>query len=310
MVTNGNVFLFLVACLIAVFSAPGCAPQSAERDHGTLAVLTSISIVEDLVREVGGEKVEVTNLIPAGVDPHTYKPVASDLNKIEGAKVVVFIGRSLEGRLGEVLAGLDSSKVTTLPLAGVDDEDTPFDIVEDRSDPHIWMDPAVWANAADSVAKELAAADPENASYYEENAKRYRKRLSELTRESAIALEKIPSSRRVLITPHDSFRYFGQRFNIRTEGLQGLSTATEASAARVKELSDLIAERKIPAVFYESTQPTNTMDALAKAARAKGIEVKVAGPLYTDSLGPADSGATTYLDMFRKNVQTIVQALQ
>lgn len=310
MVTNGNVFLFLVAFLVAVFSAPGCAQKGTDHDQSTLAVLTSISIVEDLVREVGGEKVEVTNLIPAGVDPHTYKTVASDLNKIEGAQIVIFIGRGLEGRLGEVLAGLNPSKVTTLALAGVDDEDTPFDIVEDRSDPHIWMDPAIWANAADSVAKVLATADPDNAAYYEDNAKRYRNQLNELTRESAIALEKIPSSRRVLITPHDSFRYFGQRFNIRTEGLQGISTATEASAARVRELSDLIAERAIPAVFFESTQPMNTMDALAKAARAKGVDVKVAGPLYTDSLGPADSGATTYLDLFRQNVQTIVQALQ
>lgn len=310
MVTNGNVLLLLVACLITVFSAPGCAPRVEESDHGPLEVLTSISIVEDLVREVGGEKVRITNLIPAGIDPHTYKPVASDLNKIEGAQIVIFIGRGLEGRLGEVLSGLDPLKVTSLPLAGVEDEDTPFDIVEDRSDPHIWMDPATWANAADSVAKVLADADPGNAKFYEENAKRYRTQLNELTRESATALEKIPTIRRILITPHDSFRYFGQRFNIRTEGLQGISTATEASAARVKELSDLIAERTIPAVFFESTQPKNTMDALANAARAKGVEVQVAGPLYTDSLGPADSGATTYLDMFRKNVQTIVQALQ
>lgn len=310
MVTKRYFLLFLVACLVAVISAPGCAPQVAERDQGTLKVLTSTSIVEDLVREIGGKRVSVTNLIPAGVDPHTYKPVASDLNKIENAQLVVFIGRGLEGRLGEVLAGLDPSKVTTLPLAGVDDQDTPLDTAEGGSDPHIWMDPNLWASAAESVAKALSTADPDNAAYYNENAERYRTQLSELVRESAAELEKIPSTRRVLITPHDAFGFFGQRFNIRTEGLQGLSTATEASAARVRVLADLIAEREIPAIFYETIQPANTMDALAKAARAKGVEVKVAGPLYTDSLGPAGSGAATYLEMFRKNVQTIVQALQ
>jgi manganese/zinc/iron transport system substrate-binding protein len=165
-------------------------------------------------------------------------------------------------------------------------------------------------NAANKLTKGLSEADPEHTSFYEANLSEYLKELNELDSYVRKRVQEVPEGQRVLVTAHDAFRYFGTAYGFEVKGLQGISTETEAGTSDVRKLADFITERKIKAIFVESSVPPKTIEALQAAVKATGFKVSIGGELYSDSLGGENSGAETYILTFKANIDTIVDALK
>ena len=303
----------LALLVIAVLWA-GCAPAPAPSPLAGRAVRVTATtgMIADLVRNVGGERVEVAGLMGPGVDPHLYKPSASDVQKLEGADIIFYNGLELEGRMTDVFVKIArGGKPTIAVTEDIDPEllREPIEF-EGKYDPHIWFDVTLWQRAARTVARELAALDPGSKAVYERNADAYVRQLEELHRYVQRQIATIPASSRVLVTAHDAFGYFGRQYGMEVRGLQGTSTATEAGARDVRTLAQFLCARRIKAIFVESSVPHSTIRAVQEAARARGCAVTIGGELFSDAMGSEGTPEGTYLGMVRHNVDTIVRALR
>ncbi len=303
-----HIFIFLMTTL---FLLAGCqtadAPVSSE---GKLRVVTTIGQIADLAREIGGDHVEVIGLMGPGTDPHLYVATASDVDKLQAADLILYNGLFLEAQMEDILEQIGERKPAYPVTRDIDRARLlASPIYEDEFDPHIWFDVTLWQEAAVLVRDTLIEMDPENAAAYQANGERYLDELAQLHQEVLTQVARLPAEQRVLITAHDAFNYFGRAYGFEVRGLQGISTASEASTADVQELADFIAERQIPAIFVESSVPVRTIEAVQAAVRNRGFEVQIGGQLFSDAMGPAGTPEGTYLGMVRYNIQTIVTAL-
>ena len=276
-----------------------------------IRVVATTSIVADLARQIGGSRVEVEALMGPGVDPHLYQASEGDVQRMSSADLVLYNGLHLEGRMGEIFEGMQKMGRRTLAVAEALPNDSLIHSAQFASshDPHVWNSPALWAAAAAAVAEMLSAIDPAHAADYQARLAAYRAELEGLDRWVRGQIARIPPSARVLVTAHDAFGYLGRTYGLEVEGLQGLSTAAEAGTADVQRLAELIATRRIPALFVESSVSPRSIEAVQAAVRARGFSVEIGGSLYSDALGGPASGADTYTGMMRANVQTIADAL-
>jgi manganese/zinc/iron transport system substrate-binding protein len=303
-----------VTWVLALLVLSGCAGREADR--GALAerqvrVVATTSIVADLVREVGGDRVEVTGLMGPGVDPHLYRASEGDVRRMAGADIVFYNGLHLEGRLGELFERMAGRGIPTVAVAegiAVSRLLRPAEF-EGAFDPHVWMDVGLWREAAATVGQALAALDPLHGEEYATGAARYDERLSALDGYVRERVATLPPPARVLVTAHDAFNYFGRAYGFEVRGLQGISTVAEAGTADVQELARFVAERRIPALFVESSVSPRSIEAVRAAVRARGFGVSLGGELYSDALGGRGTGAETYEGMIRHNVDTIVAGL-
>lgn len=308
--------VFLIAFLLVFLTLTallnGCKQQIQEKSPGKLSVVATTTMLRDLVSVIGGDKADVKGLMGPGVDPHLYKASAGDVAKMQGADIVVYNGLHLEGRMGEVFASLkDKNKKVICIEDGLEKNSLLTDENDPKlPDPHIWFDVMLWKEAAGHVTAKLSEIDPQNAPVYTANFKKYSADLDELNRYIVKRVEELPESQRVLITAHDAFRYFGKAYNVKVMGLQGISTDAEAGTADVSRLADFIAERRIKAVFPETSVPAKSIEALQAAVKARGFAVNIGGELYSDSLGDAKSGADTYILTVKANADTIINALK
>lgn len=301
--------LAITAILLGSCRSPSGHAED-DRSARQLNAVTTIGMITDIVAIVGGERVNVTGLMGPGVDPHLYKASEGDVRTLERADVIFYNGLHLEAQLGQVLERM-GRRVRTVAVTDAISRElllTPAGF-EGSYDPHVWFDVSLWTFAVEQVRETLAELDPAHAAEYEARAAVYLAELAELdayVREQAM---RVPAERRVLITAHDAFNYFGRAYGFEVRGLQGVSTATEAGAADVRELAEFIAERRIPAIFIESSVPPRTIEALQEAVRARGFEVRIGGELFSDALGDAGTPEGTYVGMIRHNIDTIVTAL-
>lgn len=301
---------------IALLGLAACGPAGSSSPAGDVAdrkvrVVATTSMLADLVREVGGDRVEVEGLMGPGVDPHLYRPRESDVARLVGADVVFYNGLELEGKMGEVLEQVEGRGIVAEPVAEAVPEEAllrPPEF-EGAFDPHVWMDVALWKRVSTAVADALVALDPTHAETYVSNAEAYQARLDALDGYVRQRVAEVPEGQRVLVTAHDAFNYFGRAYGFEVRGLQGLSTATEAGTADVRGLAEFVAERRIPALFVESSVSPRSIEAVREAVRARGFRVQIGGNLFSDALGDPGSGAGTYEGMVRHNVDTIVEAL-
>jgi manganese/zinc/iron transport system substrate-binding protein len=301
----------VTAVLAAAVLAGACAPPEPADTEGRLNVVTTIGMIKDMVENVGGSHVAVTGLMGAGVDPHLYKASEGDVRRLFRADIVFYSGIHLEARMGDVLEEM-SSRTRTVPIAqqGIP-EDSLMAPPEFKGahDPHVWFDVRMWAMTVPVVERTLARADPAHAADYHANAARYLARLDTLDRYVRRQALRVPADKRVLITAHDAFNYFGRAYGFQVRGLQGISTAAEAGTADVQELSRFIARRRIPAVFVESSIPRRTIEAVQEAVRARGFGLQIGGSLFSDAMGNPGTAQGTYDGMVRHNIDTIVGAL-
>ncbi|MCS6833825.1 MAG: zinc ABC transporter substrate-binding protein [Flammeovirgaceae bacterium] len=295
-------------CFLILLGSISCQEEKNSEQKGLYIVATT-GMVADVVKNVAGEKADVEPLMGAGVDPHLYKPSQSDLPKLRRADVVFYNGLHLEGKMSEILEKLAENKpVYALSEAIVSEK--LHRVSGSAVDPHIWFDVSLWAMTVPFVAKKLGEIDTTNADYYRENAIRYQKQLELLHEEVKQMLAQIPQEKRVLVTAHDAFGYFGRAYQVEVKGLQGISTVSEFGVKEITDMVDFIVERKIKAVFVESSVPTKSIEAVMQGCRQKGHAVRMGGNLFSDAMGADNTPEGTYIGMVRHNVKTIVEALQ
>lgn len=299
-------FLILVAALAAAITL-----QAADRGK-LLRVTATTGMVADLAKSVGGPQVNVTTLMGPGVDPHLYKATSSDIGKLRQADVILYNGLLLEGKMQELFEQMSKGKKPVVAIAAglpkdrlLASQDYPG-----HHDPHVWFDVALWAECIPAVARALAAADPANAKTYEANATATRKKLDDLHQWASKRANEVAKERRILVTSHDAFSYFGRAYGFEVVGLQGISTVTEAGLADVAKLVDFIKARKVPALFVESSVPPAALQRISKDAG-----VKIGGEIFSDAMGTPgkmENGydVGTYEGMIKHNLNTIVEALK
>jgi manganese/zinc/iron transport system substrate-binding protein len=273
-------------------------------------VVTTTGMITDTVKQIGGDRVQVTGLMGAGVDPHLYRPTAGDIQTLQNADIIFRNGGNLEGRMGDIFDRLSRRiPVYTLMDAMPSERLFAHPIYAGFSDPHVWFDVSLWSEGIDVVVEGLSALDPAGAEVYAANAAAYREKLRALDAYIADAIAAIPRDQRVLITAHDAFAYFGARYGLEVTGLQGVSTEAEAGVQDVQNLVTFVVENRIPAVFIETSVPQRTIEAVVQAARARGWEVRIGGELFSDA--PGDSGTLegTYIGMMLHNLIAVVPAL-
>lgn len=307
-------------CLAAISAAAvgcGTAPSTGGGDAsgsgGPLKVVATTGMVADLLAAVGGDRVEVTTMVPQGADPHLYKPVTDDVRMLRAADVVAVSGLGLEGQMGEILLSLEEKGTTVISVGEALPEGELLMVVEEGHDgavdPHVWTSPAFWSGCVDAVVETLSADDPDGADTFKANGEAYAAEIAALDAFMKEAIATLPESARKLVTAHDAFSYFARDYGVEVAAVQGITTESEAGLADIKALVDLIVDSDIKAVFIESTISPRTIEALIEGAAARGHEVALGGELYADAVGPPGTYEGTYLGMMDHNVTTIVGAL-
>ncbi len=295
----------------------GCAREdnsggAADFTDRKMNVVVTTNVVGDLVRHVAGDHVDLTILMGPGVDPHLYRASEGDVQTMAEADLVLYNGLHLEGKMTNVFAQMNRRSVPTSALA---EEALPDSLLISSTeyassfDPHVWFDVQLWGRVTRHVGDVLAGRDTAHADVYRQNAEAYAQRLDSLDQYVTSELQRIPEPRRVLITSHDAFRYFGRAYDVDVRGLQGISTATEAGTKDVQTLADFVVERKIPALFVESSVSSRGIEAVQEAVEAKGFDVALGGTLYGDALGDRSTPTGTYVGALRHNVDAIVSGL-
>jgi len=297
-----------VALAFVGASAAGAAPA--------ITVATTTTMVTDLVRQVGGGRVEAQGLMGAAVDPHLYKPAATDGLKLNRSKAIFYSGLMLEGRMTDLFARMGRRGKKVYPVTeGIPESNLlePEEF-EGHWDPHVWGDPTLWAKCVDVVVKGLSDVDPGGAAGYRSRGAAYQRELAALHDWAQKRLGEIPKGRRVLVTSHDAFNYFGKAYGLQVVGVQGISTVSEAGLADIAKTADFIKQRGVKAIFVESSVSPAVIQRISKDAG-----VKIGGELFSDACGKpgqmeSGGGETydvgTYIGMIKHNVNTIVEALK
>jgi len=298
-----------LALLGVLLWGSGCTPAETP-DDGRLRVVTTIGMITDIVERIGGDRVVVEGLMGPGVDPHLFKASAGDVRLLSEAELIFYNGLHLEAAMAEVLAEMDGRIRTRAVTDGIPVEQllTPPEF-KGQHDPHVWFDVRFWMSAASTVEETLREVDPEGAPLFAENLSDLLAELEDLDGWVRSRVDELPPERRILITAHDAFNYFGRAYGFTVEGLQGISTASEAGTGDVQRLVRLVIERGIPAIFVESSIPRRNVEAIQAAVRAGGGSVEIGGLLFSDAMGDPGTDEGTYPGMVRHNVNTIVDAL-
>jgi len=299
--------LLLITLFALVLS--GCSQQTSTSD--TLNVVSTTGMINDIVKNVGGSHVEAVGLMGAGVDPHLYKASEGDVSLLSSADIIFYNGLHLEAKMTDILEKMGEQRSVVAVTNHLDRAilRTPPEF-NGQYDPHVWFDVTLWMKAVEQVRDTLVEKDPANADEYQQNTAVYLKKLEELHAYVQKQANTISPEQRVLVTAHDAFGYFGRQYGFDVKGLQGISTASEAGAKDVSQLADFIAERKLNAIFVESSVPQKNVEALQEASHSRGWDVAIGGQLYSDAMGDAGTFEGTYIGMVTANINTIANALK
>lgn len=300
-----------ITLLLITLLLSACVTEKNNNPSGKLNVVTTIGMIADITKNVGGDHVQVTGLMGPGIDPHLYKASENDVQLLQEADIVFYNGLHLEAQMGEVLERMNDFGIKTVAVTDKIDRSllqSPPEFAGNY-DPHVWFDVTMWMKAVEQVTETLAEVDPANQSVYEANAEAYLTQLEELHQYVLDQANAVPAEQRSLITAHDAFNYFGRAYGFEVRGLQGISTEAQAGTADVQALADFILEKQIPAIFVESSVPQRNVEAVQAAVQAQGFDVKIGGSLFSDAMGNEGTPEGTYIGMVRHNIDTIVAAL-
>jgi manganese/zinc/iron transport system substrate-binding protein len=300
----------LVAGLALLSGCGGGGAPEAREAGAPLRVVATIGMIGDLAERIGAERVAVQTLMGPGIDPHLYRAAAGDLQTLASADLILYNGLHLEAALGEVLEEMNRRTRTVAVAEVVPPEQllAPPEF-EGAFDPHLWSDVGLWRQVAQAIRDALAEADPEGTEAYRAGHAALDAELAELDAWVRDQVARLPVERRILVTAHDAFNYFGRAYDFEVRGLQGLSTVTEAGAADVQALAAFLLEREVPALFVESSIAPRTVEAVRRAVLARGGSIEIGGTLFSDAMGSAGTPEGSYVGMIRHNVSTVVDAL-
>jgi manganese/zinc/iron transport system substrate-binding protein len=269
-------------------------------------------MITDIVRAVAGDNAKVHGLMSHGVDPHLYKPTRNDAVLLQSADLIFYNGLLLEGKLEDILQKLSRSGKSVHALAEsvvAANQRVAGAGASQNSDPHLRMDIGAWKRAVEVARDCLSAFDPLRTEEYKKNCSAYLAELEALEVYAQKVLGSIPEHKRVLVTAHDAFNYFGRAYGFEVRAIQGVSTESEAGMKDVENLVDFIVARQVPAVFVESSVSDKNVLALVEGAKAQGFNVTIGGELFSDAMGAPGTYEGTYIGMIDHNVTTIARAL-
>ncbi|TWT73355.1 metal ABC transporter solute-binding protein, Zn/Mn family [Allorhodopirellula solitaria] len=291
-------------------SATGAAQVTVDPDE-PISVTATVGMVADLVRAVGGDRVDVRQICGPGVDPHLYKATRDDVQTMMNADMIFYSGLMLEGKMTDTLIKLARGKPVIAVTAALDDAALlePAEM-SGHFDPHVWMDVSAWSQCVDVIADELSGVDPPSEAAYRDRAETLQGELSKLHAYGKRVIASIPEDRRILVTSHDAFNYFGRAYGLRVLGVQGLSTESEAGLQRINELVDLLVNQGVQSVFVESSVPRKSIDSLVEGAHSRGHDVQVGDQdLFSDAMGKSSTYEGTYIGMLDHNLTVVARGL-
>lgn len=298
---------------VTIVAVSACVSAPVWAAFKPLEIVATTGMIADAVRVVGGDMVNVSQLMGEGVDPHLYRITQSDIRRLASADAVFWNGLHLEAQLEDFLARLKERK--SIFALG---EAVPLEILTPNgqatdgrkiSDPHIWMDPSLWRHVIDKASKSLSDLAPQHQAIFRQNAERYIEELDDLHAYGQLLIGSIPESARILVTAHDAFGYFGKAYNIQVAAVQGISTESEAGLKAIEGLVDIIVTRKVKAVFAETSVSDRSVRALIEGAKAQGWDVMLGERLFSDAMGKTGTPEGTYLGMIEHNMTAITRGL-
>ncbi|WP_128896290.1 metal ABC transporter solute-binding protein, Zn/Mn family [Longirhabdus pacifica] len=311
-----SLFLAVMILVVAGCGSNETSDEETSGDESTtdkIKVTATIGMITDVTRHVGGDLTEVSGLMKEGTDPHLYKATPGDIKKLDNAEIIFYNGLYLEAQMAEIIEQMNSDEKPTVAVG--EKLDTSKLIAADPEtggeyDPHVWFDVELWTNVTEEIRDALIAFDPDNKEEYTNNAEAYLAELQELDAYVQEQINTIPEGKRVLITAHDAFGYFGEAYGIEVRGLQGLSTASEAGSKDTVDLVNFIVDNESNAVFVETSISDEAITSVIEGAKKKGHNVVIGGSLFSDAMGAEGTEEGTYIGMVRHNVDTIVSALK
>lgn len=289
----------------------GTQSDGNSSSDGKLSIVTTCGMVTDIVRTVAGERAVVEGLIGTTQDPHMFTAGRNDVHRMLNADFVFYSGLMLEGRMGDEFARVGRKGKPVFPVTeGLDREKLrePPEF-EGHWDPHVWMDASLWSECAATVAAQLSEFDAESSAVYETNVEAYRDKLAGLDKYISQVVSSIPVEHRYLVTAHDAFGYFSDAYGIEVKAIQGISTDSQASVADINELVDFIVDRKVPAIFVESSVSKKNIEAVIEGCRVRGWTLKIGAELFSDAMGDPGTYEGTYIGMMDHNATRIARAL-
>lgn len=293
----------LLSFVMAVMAVPSVAMDR-------LNVVATTGMIADAARQVGGDLVDVKGLMGPGVDPHAYRQTRTDIVAMTRADLVLWHGLYLEAQMEDFFTDLSAKRNVVEVAAGLDTSLLRgHDDYDDKFDPHVWMNPDIWALIVEQVQGALTATQPESAEVFAANAQEHLAEIERLSGYAKSALASVPEQSRVLLSAHDAFGYFGEAYGFEVLGIQGISTESEAGLNRISELVDLLVSRDIRAVFVETSVSDRSMRAVIEGAAAKGHKVSIGGELFSDAMGEDGTYEGTYIGMIDHNATVITNAL-
>lgn len=299
--------LFYLFVLVIV----NACQKKIESDNGKIKIVTTTGMIYDAVKSIVVDSADISVLMGPGVDPHLYKASFGDLRKLRKADIIIYNGLHLEGKMVDVFERLTKQKKIIAVSAGL--KHTQLRMSEEfngNPDPHIWFNVALWRASVQYTGLELIAADPKHATFYKKNLDAYLIKLDKLDEWVKNQIHSIPVEKRVLVTAHDAFGYFGDAYQIEVKGLQGISTLADFGLNDISSLVNLLSERRIKAVFVESSVPRKSIDAVVEGCKDNGHQVNIGGTLFSDAMGNPGTSEDNYIGMVSYNVNAIVKALK
>lgn len=295
------------AAMFVVASAPSFAADKP------LNIVATTGMVADTVRVIGGDAIEVKQLMGEGVDPHLYRITQNDIRALARADAVFWNGLHLEAQMEEFLTRLKERSPVfavgeAVPLSALT-PDGETDEGRKLSDPHIWMDPLLWNHVSDAVVTALVSLKPSDEAQFRARGEAFSKELVLLRQYGEVLINTIPDDSRILVTAHDAFGYFGTAFDLEVAAVQGISTESEAGLKAIEDLVDLLVTRKISGVFAETSVSDRSVRALIEGAAARNWTVRLGQSLYSDAMGKSGTPEGTYLGMIAHNIQAITKGL-
>lgn len=300
---RGLVYILSMGLIFISCQAPEHHPQKPR-------IVTTTGHIADMARNIVGPHAEVIALMGPGVDPHLYKASLCDLKLLTSADLILFSGLHLEGKMGEIFHKLSKTRRVVAITDGIPKQKLLLADAENHiPDPHIWFDVTLWRYCLQETLKALVSFDPTHKEEYKRNARNYDSQLEQLNQYVTEIIHSIPQEQRVLVTAHDAFGYFGKAYNMEVIGLQGISTLSEYGLNEITSLTKLLTQRKIHAVFVETSVSEKAIQSVIEGCKQKGHHIKIGGSLYSDALGDPQTVEGTYIGMFRHNVLLIKNGL-
>lgn len=288
--------------IILLFIFTGCQVKTI-KDKDKSVIMCSTEVIDDLVRAVGGDFIETSLAIKSGNDPHSFSATERDIIRITDSSLIVYNGGGLEGRLEWALSKIGNITPAVSIIKNIPEDKL---IYKDKVlNPHIWHDAMLWKSVVTFIADNLVKMNEENKQVYYQNEEIVLYTLTALDKYIKEQVALIPKEKRVLVTEHDAFAYFGKAYGFETLSIQGISTYSEVSSIDINKLADILIEKNVDTIFLEATVPARNIKLLQSTLKARGHFVKIGGTLYADTLGHNN----TYDKMMRHNIDTIVSAL-